>query len=1510
MHRCPASNELEALLSGLLPAAQRRVVEGHVETCGPCQETLARLSDTAELDAWRRGRHGSGHAEGTDSEFLRELPERLPRSEPDGQADPGIKFPEGPTPRGPLGKVGPYHVMRAVGSGATGFVFEAHDEDEDRLVALKVLRPEFASATHGLVRFEREATVGLQHENLVTVHGVGNCPDFSLPFLVLEYVPGETLRDRLQRDGILPGRTAAEIVRQIVLGLDYTHGHGLVHRDLKPSNVLLDEKGNAKLTDFGLARAAEETVELTRSGSLVGTPAYMSPEQVMSPQRVDARSDLYSLGVVLFEMLSGELPFRGSAAWVLHQIKEVEPRSPREFNPRVPRDLETICLKCLAKEPARRFGSAVELAADLERFLDGRPILARPPSYWERGWRWMRRHPRDAGVAALVACSFVALLLGGWWSYYREQQRALEIDKSRAEAVAARDKSEAVQQTAAIGAATRLLRQNRFDEARGALNSPTSRLGWEHHRLDLVTRLTPHPETVLGTHEFAILSLLADEQSNVVVSSGQDGRILVHDTQTNAARELERGVWSSTNRLWCHALCSTDEDLSRVDCYLQLCWVQKGVLLAGASYRGRGVVWDLRDGRRSEVLFHDAPLTAVAARTDGTALLFGDARGTVVAVDRASGQSRRLPLAAGSVVAIAALPSGQWLVAQHQGRLTIVDGACETILRTLDTGDRLWAMDLSPDGKLAATAGATLSFFDLAPAIQRSQEVHLLPEHETLEAKSFHFVRFAPDGRKLAAVDDLGRLMLWSRGERFPSFVRPDQNAQRVVLSLPDVPRFADLPALVRRCSGLVFGSDGKSLLTAGSDTAVKKWSLVRDDAITRFEVGAKPQVRFDVRRPELLWVGDADGTLSVWNSRSGKLFAALPAAHGGAIAALDATRDGLVVTAGLDRQLRFWTLNGDTIGQRGKDIALQEPARSVALSPDGSRVAAYNSADAVALWEVASGHLLGRASLADPAAGPAVGGIVAFNCDGKTLAAVGPGQSSWLLDSRSLAGSPRSIYLAAGAGGTALAWHPNDPGRLVGGDTAGRLCAYPTADSSFYLGGYGPAGVLSLSFSPDGKRLAALRSDRSVSIIDPHLVGQILRIDFTERHATQVLFDPTGERLAVVHRGGQVAIWETQGDPQPIATRMRDWQAKTLIHGSSANKLWLQAQSTALDDRGQLQALFVRRVAGPSGTDRDLQTEVILGRETDRGFQETILDSFPATDGRDGVNSSLALQLAGSDWWAAWRRPRPDTGATTGEIVLARGRQGQRFEREVVAEPDNWGFFLQLLPGTGGKPVLAHFSFDGYYWHATVNDGAGWSTRKIGRQGDGYAPLVAVPAASDSCHALLRTLRLDNDPGRDAYTRLNLQTLQEEERHIIDASCETDPKGAALAPDGSAIVCYTRQGFRNGELIVSRRGPHGWECLYRCPLHGDVSWSFANATCDRMGTVRTAWRDSKGIYLLTGAGNDWRHELVRENTADDLPSSRLFLLNDPARGPAIIETRDTASRAILRILRPATPLP
>jgi tRNA A-37 threonylcarbamoyl transferase component Bud32 len=327
-----------------------------------------------------------------------------------------------------------YEIIGELGRGGMGVVYKARQEKLKRIVALKMILSGGHAGMDERVRFlaEAEAIAAIQHPGIVQIHEFGTHED--LPFFALEFCAGGSLASKLAGTP-LPPRESARLIEQSARAMQAAHERGIIHRDLKPGNVLLGEDGKPRITDFGLARRVEGGSGLTQTGAIMGTPSYMAPEQAEGKKDIGPAADIYALGAILYECLTGRPPFRAATPFdTIKQVVTDEPVPPRQLNPQVPRDLETVCLECLHKEPTRRYRSATDLATELERYERGEPVMARPVGQLERAWSWARRHPATAALAALVA---VTLMLGVTISglfAIRASNKAKEADAQRAEA--------------------------------------------------------------------------------------------------------------------------------------------------------------------------------------------------------------------------------------------------------------------------------------------------------------------------------------------------------------------------------------------------------------------------------------------------------------------------------------------------------------------------------------------------------------------------------------------------------------------------------------------------------------------------------------------------------------------------------------------------------------------------------------------------------------------------------------------------------------------------------------------------------------------------------------------------------------------------------------------------------------------------------------------------------------------------------------------------------------------
>ncbi len=445
---CPGIDELRSFVLFKDKFVDESVLIDHCINCQACQQKLDQMAEEIAMPVDPT----ASTVESTDPEGAQSLPEHILesfRNTTNGSDD----F-----------QIGGYRVLRKIGTGGMGHVYECMDWRLNRRVALKTINEgHFTPQT--LERFRREAQIlaALKHPHIVAILELGEWRGW--PFLAMEYVCGQTLSAKIQGSTLSPDH-ATILMAKVARAIAYAHDQGVVHRDLKPSNILIEDSPAAihaskpdpdspnaglepKIIDFGLSKWLVSESRLSLSGSFLGTPAYMSPEQTdTANSEVGIAADIYSMGIILYESLVGQPPFKGeSLELTIRKIRESDPPPPRSFNASIPLDLEIICLKCLRKEPSKRYGSALELANDLDRFARGEPILARPARLPEKVWRWCVRNQLLAGAFCTSILLLVGLVVGSVWFGLKQSELRYQadIEKSRssdlqAKAVAERDK--------------------------------------------------------------------------------------------------------------------------------------------------------------------------------------------------------------------------------------------------------------------------------------------------------------------------------------------------------------------------------------------------------------------------------------------------------------------------------------------------------------------------------------------------------------------------------------------------------------------------------------------------------------------------------------------------------------------------------------------------------------------------------------------------------------------------------------------------------------------------------------------------------------------------------------------------------------------------------------------------------------------------------------------------------------------------------------------------------------
>jgi WD40 repeat protein/tRNA A-37 threonylcarbamoyl transferase component Bud32 len=1035
---------------------------------------------------------------------------------------------------------GDYELVEVIARGGMGVVYKARQVSLNRIVALKmILRGELATPLDvARFRSEAEAAANLDHPHIVPIYEVGEYD--GQQYYAMRFVEGSSLARHPRADA----RTEAGLVIAVARAVHHAHRRGILHRDLKPSNILVDAAGSPLVADFGLAKRVDADRSLTESGAVVGTPRYMAPEQAAGQKALTVAADMYSLGVVLYERLTGQTPFTGETVLeVLRQVRETEPPRPSSIIPGLNRDLETICLKCLEKAPAKRYASAEALADDLERWLRGEPILARPAGRVERVLKWAKRRPAAAALVAvsglaaglLVAASLVGNLLVT--AEQRQTQQALERERdARAELNRALDErtraldtlrleKQATQRALAaerrvaylhrVALAQREWQANNVARAEQLLDDcPADLRRWEWHYLKRLC----HSELLRLDHGHEIAGLaFHPDGKRIATSSWKELKVWDADL----GKELFQ---LPTAEGWVRALAFSPD----------------GKQLVTAGFRTI-TVWDVLSGKAVvRIKAHEFLVSSVAFSPDGKRIASGSGTnvgggrqesGEVRVWDAVSGKELlafpALPHWANSV---AFSPDGNYLAA-GLGYLAVVAPASPGEIRVWDAttgrevhrlrGHTFWVTSVafSPDSRHLASASAdrTVRIWELATG----QEVLTLRGHtQWVRAISYH-----PDGKVLASAGDDHVVKLWDAKSGNELFT---------------------LRGHTHPIRAVAFRRDGQRLASAGGPTQgpgeVRIWDVTTPQEARSLgrHTASVTGVAFHPDGKRLASVSESmssarPGEIRLWDLAASRTRHTIRGRFMGFTGVTFSAEGRAVITIG-GEGVEFW----DPIsGQRASVLPMRvHPTFGLALSRDGKWVAAA-SVEGVFIWDRATGkqRLNFRAHTVYTTG-------LAFSPDSKQFATSTWGGYYSEGEGKPTRKAPNEVKVwdvatakevcTLPGGGLAVAYSP-DGLQLASSNQDGTVQVWDvvTRQPLFSLRGHS-AAVRSLAYSPDGQRIITGSADHTVRVWDALTGQEVLTLRGHNEPVASVAFSPDGQRIASGggSRGepGEVKVWSAEG--------------------------------------------------------------------------------------------------------------------------------------------------------------------------------------------------------------------------------------------------------------------------------------------------------------------------------------------------------------------------------------------
>jgi eukaryotic-like serine/threonine-protein kinase len=1023
---------------------------------------------------------------------------------------------------------GDYEVIEEIARGGMGVVFKARHRTLNRIVALKVVSGGPLASRELIERFrtEAETAAALNHPNIVPIYEVGEHE--GQPFFSMEWIDGPRL-DRAGESGQFHPRMAAGLMAKVARAVHFAHQRGVLHRDIKPANVLLDRDGEPHLTDFGLARIMERESTITHTTAMLGTPSYMAPEQARGEARqLTTAADVYSAGAVLYEALTGSPPFTGpSTIEVLKHVMEREPMRPSALNAAVDRDLETICLKCLEKEPAARYASALALAEDLERWLRHEPIHARPVPAWERAGKWVRRRPLIAALASGLVFTLVAGFAATVWQWHRAERQSSLARAAQLKAEQFIDRLDLERADARLAAGERA-------EALALFASVLRRAPSNHIAAE------------------RILSFLTHRSLALPVFEGFE-----HPAGTTALAPSPDGQWLLTGapdgaRVWHIASGRLERSFKHAAPASSVSWSPDGRHFACAFHDRVIRVWHAESGREmTQPLRTPFPVEAYFSADGERLVTWGWLEKTLQVWNWRAGELAKEIEVPRPMRGMRTLPvPGRFMMAYaDEMQLRDLDG---TVLARVHHPGNPNVGACSPDGRVAAT---TLGLKGV-----------VFYEAATLQPLPFQITNDLPQGRPSFAPDGLSLVM----GERLRVGELRDLRTGRA----------RNVPLLHRDSGRLAWMlHDGQHLLTSGEG---KLGARVVD---ARPGQAIAPALRHDKRLTSatfdpagaVVLTTSHDGTARLWSAASG-LPLGEPRQHEAPVERGAFTPDGTwFATLARDHTVRVWTHDA---GRPQLTLEHDGAVRAVALSSNAQWIAT-SSEDQVRLWK--SGTLLHELPQTSMAR------VLEFSPD-ETLLAIGTARREQELLAASsevqlwdVRGEKVRSTLPMEASVTAVAFSPGGE-RVAIACSDGSFRLWDIAGQRWlFTAKRHEEGIASLAFRPDGSLLVTSGRDDVVNVFDARR-GELrfgpLPHGETILHAE---FSRDGRKFVTLTASGVLRVWDAaSGLPlvepfREISSSVSGWTP------ASRAKLWRADGEAVLVITADPSARIVPLAAAPT---------------------------------------------------------------------------------------------------------------------------------------------------------------------------------------------------------------------------------------------------------------------------------------------------------------------------------------